>query len=527
MSAISDILRTVALSRNRQLTTYGFVTNADEWFQYHANMVIENWYFYLGYHNIFMQRFEKEDESVYIDRVKNATIENHIMPIIDAIAAHLYNGDNAIKRWVSRKKKPDQQLNEFFDERVWHPMNVAIDDRKALNALVTGYTIIQRQLVDIRTGVPFPVGASNVDKSKYGVIRKIPLDSQYCVPLPYLDENGVIDPTRWGAILSITDYDTHIGDKTTMDLMGRPRQESQIIEYVDSNVWLKWIKPKDGNKWEQITVGSGEFKNRNPYKRVDVPFSLYRNTGDPFYLEGDSDVVKLKSLNMELTELANGDKDTIRYHQYPILVGYGGADLPNDFARTKNAFVGVSQMSGKNAKFEYLTWDGNLEASQLRQDQIRRSMSLVSGKSLITRGFLKDIGQIRSGPPLKALFTSDRTTMSRKVTYFTQAEMEDMRADVQFFEKNTGRTFDYDPSVRFNVEFNPDFLGIDKLLEEEIRSIRAQSGTEDPLEILREVHPEWTDDEIKKAFDRAKEQKEKKSAISKSSDKKGLEQTTE
>lgn len=530
MTGVTDILRTIALSRNRKLTEFKFAANADEWFNYHAQVIIENWYFYLGYHNMFLTPFDGEPDEVFVRRVRNATVENHVKPIIDLFVSHLYGAPNSPRRYVTRNEESDEEIGKFFRERVQRPINSAYDDKKALNTLISGYTVVQRQLVDMRTNEPFGQGDSQAEKVKFGVIRKIPLDSQYCVPLPWTDENGYPDATRWGAVLCITEYDTHIGDKTTMDLLGRPRKEIQVIEYVDNRIWLKWMRTGKSEKLLPVTTSAGtQWQNKNPYGRVDVPFSLYRNTGDPFYLEGDSDVVPVKSLNMELNELGNGDKDTIRYHQYPILVGYMGAELPKDFVRTKDAHVSFSNLS-KDAKLEYLVWNNNLEGSDRRSETIRRAMSQVTGASLMSRGFMRDIGQIRSGPPLKAMFTSDRATMHRKFAYFAKCEAEDMEADLRFFEENTGKSFNLDPSVEFHVEFEQDFLEIDRLLDEEIRSIRMASGADDPLEILKEVHPDWTIAQIKEAWARVQKSKESKSTVKpirQSADKKGQQQTTE
>jgi hypothetical protein len=526
-SGYGDITKLVSLSKNRQLSQFSSMFNIDDWWRYHADSIVENWYFYLGFHNLFLQRFEAEEERDYIRRVEEATVENQIRPIVDLMVSYLYGSSESIRRYVMRGEKPDDTLNDILKTVVWNaPKAKTVDDSKALNTLVTGYTLIRRKLIDVNTGNEFPTGTSDKTKVKYGVIQKTPLDSEYCIPLPYINEHSEIDPSRFGAVLMIYDYDTSIANKTVMQLVGRPTVKQQVVEFIDDQVWLKFVRKDIGNpssQFVQTTVHPGTpYENRNMFGDVSIPFTLYRNTGDPFYIEGDSEVPAIKSLNTELNELGNGDKNTIRYHQYPILVGRDGAQLPNDFRRTKNAVV---ELDRKGAYFEYLTWEGKLEASETRQETLRRVMSNTSGLSLISRGFLKEIGQIRSGPPLKALFTSDRAKMSRKFTHFAECESSDMRADLLFLKKMTGRNdIDLDNTVTFHADFDKDFLGIDRLLEEEIRTLRLQT---EPLdEIVKDLHPDWDEAKIKEAVKELEKIRPAKTNQQRmqSSDKKGLQQ---
>ena len=232
--SIADVSKLVPLARNRQLSSFSQFSDIDNWFQYHSGVVTENWYFYLGFHNLFLQRFEQEDDRDFLQRVQSATIENHVRPIINLMVAHLYGSKDSIKRYVTRDEEPDDTINKILKQNVWfHNNQDELNDTKALNALVSGYTAIQRQWTDLRTNKPFPLGANPKDITKYGIIKKIPLDSEYCVPLPYTDSYGAINPRRLGAILFIADYDNYIGNKTVMSLLGRPRMELEVIEYVD------------------------------------------------------------------------------------------------------------------------------------------------------------------------------------------------------------------------------------------------------------------------------------------------------
>lgn len=226
---------------------------------------------------------------------------------------------------------------------------------------------------------------------------------------------------------------------------------------------------------------------------------------------------------MELNELGNADKEVIQYHSNPVLMGLNGAKLPSDFIRTKNACVEIEK---KDSKFEYLVWEGKLEESRERQESIRRALTLVTGISLISRGFLKEIGQIRSGPPLKALFSSDRSVMSRKFKCFHDCEVQDMKADVLFYQYNSGVNLNYDKKVTFNIKFEDDFLGIDALLDAEIKTLQTQSNTKSIAEIMREEHPDWSEKDINSAIDEMSKMMKKMQPkqMTSSPDKKGMEQ---
>lgn len=513
--------------QNRQFTSLGIGTDLDSWFATHRNAVIENWYMYQGLHQLFMMRFEKEDDNVFMQRVRTATVENHIQPVIDLLVSHLYPKKNSIIRFVSKGDDVDKEITDLLKRICWNHNTIGnVDDTKALNTFVTGYCVLQRLLYDVRTGQEFAPNARPQDVIKYGYIHKRPLDSVYCTPLPYKNLDGTTDLTRLGGILYYADYDNFMGTQEVMRLLGRNLVRKSVIEYVDDDVWLRFVKDVDGGKWRPVTVNPGtNWENRNQFKDVNIPFMVYKNTGDPFYIEGNSEVDKMRTLNLEINELGNADKSTIRYHSYPILVGVNGADLPSDFARTKNAFV---SFEGRDQKLEYLTWEGTLEESAARQDTLRASISTTTGISMISRGFLKEIGQIRSGPPLKALFTSERAVMSRKFNLFAYLESIDMRNDIRFWRQVSGQNIEVDNTHTFNVSYSDDFLDIDQLLEQEITSISLQSGSNTVEEVLKSVHPDWTDQQINEAIKQVEEYRSKgakeKNAQNQSPDKKGNQQ---
>ena len=154
MASLLDVVfRNISLSRNRQLDDWGLQNNIEAFLTYHQKLVIENWLMYLGYHNHFLERFEAENDTDFFNRVKTATVENHIKPIINLIVAHLYGNEDSVKRFINRNGEADKTLNDILARVVWNTTkNRELDDSKALNTLVSGFSCIKRTLGDTRTG---------------------------------------------------------------------------------------------------------------------------------------------------------------------------------------------------------------------------------------------------------------------------------------------------------------------------------------------------------------------------------------
>lgn len=505
MSKIQNsVARMTMMSKNRQLRGWDVFNDIEQMFSNHSQVVIENWYMYYGLHNLFLKRYEAEDDAEFAKRVVDSTIENHVQMVINLMSAYLYPEKDSITRWLEVDGKVDDSLMKFMKDNVWnHNSFYSLDYAKGLNAMVTGYSIIQRQLLDVRTKKPFNILAQNAEKVEFGYVGKYVVDSSKALPLPYIDEDGVTHEDQLGAIVFYTKSDNFIGMPTLMTLLGKTRQITEKIEYVDNKVWLRWVRPYNAKEWTQVDVNSGtKYVNQNPFGDINIPFTVYKNTGDPFQLIGSSEVDKMKSINLSINNLGSADESTITYHSYPILMALGGATLPNNFVRTKNA-----SLEAEKGEYKYLTWDNKLEASKDRQETLRRVISSVTGISLISRGFLKDIGQIRSGPPLKALFNSDRTTMNTKFACFGESEKDEMRSDIIFYERSVGSEQKrINKQLTFHVEFEEDFLQIDELLQAEINQLRVAYG-EALADVLKDEHPDWTQEEIDKVVAEKEAQK--------------------
>jgi hypothetical protein len=502
-STLSGLVRN---SLQKQLPITQHLYGLDDWWEMHKMENIKNWYWYFGRHALFMRQYDGERQGDYLKRVQTATIENQIKPIIDLMIAYLYPVDSP-KRYVQRKDDVDIVLMDWFKQRVWNYQHESvIDDVKALNSIVTGFSVIQRQLNDVRTNKLFKPTDDKYIISKYGIIQKRLLDSCFTAVIPYIDENGIVYPEKLGTVVYMADQDNYVVNGQVMTLLGKTLRQYKVCEIVDDNVWLRYVKDTTGNSdWVQQDVFAETlYKNRNPFGDVNIPFTVYPNTGDPFLIEGESDISGLSPINNELNDLSSGDSEVIGYHQNPILHAHN-IKLPADFVRRKNTVI---ESESKEAKLEYIVWDGKLQASEAREKSLRQVMSNVSGITLLSRGFLSEIGQIRSGPPLLAMFNSERSMMSRKFKYFANSERNDMMADMRFYERSTGANLNLDPTVSCHADFEKDFLGINKLLEKEIEVAGVSGGVDDIMTILKEDNPDWTQAKLDATYARIMKNKQ-------------------
>jgi hypothetical protein len=228
----------------------------------------------------------------------------------------------------------------------------------------------------------------------------------------------------------------------------------------------------------------------NPYGNISIPFTVFRNYGDPMYLEGESDIANMIPLQSALNEIMTDDKATISYHSFPILKFLNDAKMPSNWVRKPNSGL---EFSG-SGDAQYLVWDNVLEASDKFKEKLRSSMTVVSGVSQISRGNASEIGQVRSGAGLKTLFQSDINAIGLKIPHFKRAERDLVYSTVKMWEKETGESLG---DFTCEVSFPQDFVGLDRLLEAQVNQIDVQQGLSSIREIVKGKHPEAiSEDEI-------------------------------
>jgi hypothetical protein len=370
--------------------------------------------------------------------------------------------------------------------------------------------------------LPFPDGATPDDKKARGTIRYELFDSVDTMPLPLVREmssgESAIYPRMLGAIIRYYCRDNFSGGSYFDKLLSRRSSTDDYFEFFDDKNFYNIKVPASGEVDETTIV-----VRENKYGRLKTPFTIFRNYGDPMYLEGDSDIGGMIDLQTGLNELSNDDKSAIHYHSLPLLI-LKGAKLPANFIRKVNSALELD----REAEASYLTWDNVLEASEKKQESMRRQMTVTSGVSQLSRGNATDVGQVRSGAGLKTLFQADINEIGLKIPLFRAAEKELVYSTLKMWAQETGEKIE---EYYCEVDFPEDFVGIDSLLNAQVDTLELDSWST-VREKVRKYHPEATSeeeiDELTKLFfaDKKKlEQAKTKVPGAQSGEKKSQEQT--
>jgi len=450
---------------------------------------LKRWNFYYGDgQRGYISKFEGESNEEYSNRVANATVENHCAKTCDVLVSYLYGQPNSKNRIIVRVLDKEGKINEkaqdFLQENIWH--NNDIDSFRVdvgLMTSVTGCGVVHKEFVDKRTMLPFAADAKREDKIKYGTIRYDLFDTVDTMPMPLITSSGVVYPRMLGAIIRLYNIDNFSGISILDRLLQKTYAEDEILEVFDGQKFWRGKLVPGPDRVEVLA------NTPNQYGNINIPFTVFRNYGDPMYLEGISDLDQMIPLQNVLNEGLNADKAAIEYHSYPLLVLTGGAKLPSNFIRKVNSGLEMDI----NQDVKYLTWDNVLEASQVFKESVRKQMTVVSGVSQVSRGNAESIGQVRSGAGLKILFQADINAVALKIPYFREAEKRLVYSTLAMWEQETGESFGEDYFCE--VEFPADFVGLDELLKAQTEQIEIANATRSIREAILDKHPELTSEE--------------------------------
>lgn len=449
-----------------------------KWKSNRDNYISKLWDFYNGDNQrYYLKRFSGETDTEYNDRVKNAVIENHCKSTVRISVGYLYASGHPVAR-----RCVDEKAHDLMVDNIWvnNNMEEFMLDTGMMSG-VTGYAIVGLEFIDKRTGKSFVGGQySSSDLKKFFTVRYRLLDSSEAIPI-----GSESDPRRLNGIYVDSLRDNFKGSMMLHSLRGEQIDEKHIVEWIDSENWVKWI---DGRQ-VQMNPDYKKYINKNIYGDISIPFVVLRNPGDPMMIEGEPDHIDVIPLNNELNKLSNDDSNVVDYHSFPILKFLKGAKMPHDFIRKANSVLEFD----RDEDATYLVWDNVLDASQKRQDVVRKQISISSMITAISRGDTSGIGQVRSGPALKSMFQSDLIVAYQKRIKALSFEKQLIKATLKMVEIHTGEKFS---SYESAITFPDDFIGIDELIKSQSRAIDLASGAKSLEEVLSEIHPELSNEEI-------------------------------
>lgn len=433
------------------------------------------WHYYEGdMQRYYLDRFSGETPNEYADRVEQALVVNECRKCINRIAQYLYGSDTPVSR-----RCEDDEANDFL-QRVWRYNNMHSSMLDvSVNTSITGFTVIQNVLRDIRTDKPFPLGASPLEIRQYGVIKFNPLPSMHVIPKGM---NG-----RMNELIIMEVEEGRVELKGALSPMV---EKIRSVMYVSDDYWIYWILDDRGNGARVIPPGyEGDelvAQGLNPYSDVNMPFAIYRNhLGNMNEIIGDSDLMDMIEPQKGLNEITTDDRNVIRNHGNPILALFG-ASLPDDFRRKSNT---VLEFDSADMDARYITWDYDMEASGRLFDKLEQKIYESLGLSEISFGNLRNIGQVRN---LKSAYLGDIKTTLHKRGVFELAEIRHAKNILRLWEYITGIKFS---SYKMELTWPDDFVPIDEFMAAQTEQIRIVSGQVSLRDIVKERYPGLSTDE--------------------------------
>ena len=259
--------------------------------------------------------------------------------------------------------------------------------------------------------------------------------------------------------------------------------EHEYLEYLDDASWVIWI---DGKRAKAHLNPGTEIEGMNPYGDLSTAVTYIPNTLDMDPGEYLSDVHDTIDPNFRYHDLVSAIDAVIWGHSFPILQLIGGL-LDGDFKRGPNR---LAELPNKDMKFSYVTWDNVIEAAQKERDKILDEIKQQSGIPSIAWGAQKeDIGNFRSGPPIKILYAPAREKMTEKWKIWRQAEVHNEMNTFKMFNKHRPGVMKgaYKPMT---IRFDESFIPRDDMVEAQIWGERLGMGAASQQDIVQYYNPE-------------------------------------
>lgn len=431
---------------------------------------------------LYFRKYQDEDPADYEHRLDKSVVVNKCRGQINRGIQMLYAADPPERRMDDNEAHARMM-------RVWEYNSVRSGFFGAAlceEALKFGYALVENRYINTQTRnrVAIRTGEENEKNEVLYVLQESPL----VIPIPRVDQKN-----EMGAVIRLL-----MQNREDVLWVG---SNPQIvgIEYIDDNIWYRWIvkNPENGREATSVQInvrfGTSIYDNRNPYRTINDLFTLYRNPGDStFNLDGFSDLADMIEPQNTYNEVASDTGHVIAHQTFPILF-FAGMEV-------KKYSRGVSDvMSTKNAdaKASIVQWDADLQANSMYLDRLESQMLKVGGHSPVSEGDLDKIGQVRN---LKGAMVPDILTTSHKQLFFGEAEKEHARATLSIVEWHENPEYpnvDLYEDKSMDITWHNGYVPEDELTTAEAQTIRIREGIDSVRDIVRTNHPELeTEEEI-------------------------------
>jgi len=437
----------------------------------------------------YFVKFEDEDEKEYARRLDQSVVVNKAKGIVLKSARALYAIHPPERRMedtaAHERMMPVWEFNRMSTGLLG--LNLAIDVGRY------GFTVVQNVYVDKKTKRPIFHKPGPGDEAE---VLYHPQRPPLVIPLPRKGRD-----TEMGALIRLS-----FDDPDTLSGVGQAGQENvKWVEFIDDERWWMWkVEVKSKMIGQDLIVGTRwpvsfgpEFVDMNPYGDVNIPFTLFRNSGETEHdIWGDSDLADVVGPQSKYNETLSDDGHVIAQNTFPILFGKG-LTFPSNWKRGPGDTIDTNNTE---ADVKYVTWDTDLEASSNFSDRLERQIRETAGFSPVIDGDLRNIGQVRN---LRGAMMPELLTINHKQIVFADAEMRLAAATLEIIEWHEGVSF---ADKKLDITFSDDFIPVDDLTKAETLAIELNAGVENLRDEIRTRNPDLeTDAEIdaklKETFD--------------------------
>ncbi len=428
----------------------------------------------------YFVKFEDEDQKEYARRLDQSVVVNKAKGIVLKSARALY----AIH--PPERRMEDQVTHERMMP-VWEFNRMStglLGVNLAIDVCRYGFTVVQNVYVDKKTKTPiFHKPGPGEDAEVLYHPQQPPL----VIPLPRKGRE-----TDMGAIIRMS-YD----DPDSLSGYGNSDRASlKWLEFIDDTRWFLWkVDIKTRTFGGDVVVGTRvpvnfgpEFVDVNPYGNINIPFTLFRNSGETEHsIWGDSDLADVIGPQTKYNETLSDDGHVIAQNTFPILFGKG-LTFPSNWKRGPGDTIDTNNTE---ADVKYVTWETDLDASSNFEDRLERQMRETAGFSPVIDGDLRSIGQVRN---LRGAMMPELLTINHKQIVFTDAEQRLAEATLFLIEWHESASY---PDKKLDITFSDDFIPVDDLTKAETLAIELNSGVENLRDEIKKRNPELeTDAEI-------------------------------
>lgn len=416
----------------------------------------KNWEFYQGNHSQYFKQRRDEDDQLFKFRKQNIVEPNYCKYTVNLSAKFAYGRNGKVRRQFTNGdasfKKTDDRLRAI-DKLVGYQAFMLKAKR---NAGLFGEQPLRIIPVDERTGEI----VEKADRWTYPHPTALDPRFTYCLT------------TEWGKIQAVV-------------------IEDEFVDYVDKNrthKTLELIVPD--SRWYWIdSVLNRVSKNDNP---ISSEFVCMWN--DDTHKDELQDILDLQ---IKLDEAWTDQAHFYEKHGWPQLTTSINAQ---DVAKAPGYIWEITSDEGGEAlkdKFHFLTWDGKENAARQYAKDLESMIFKITSTAPIATGDLENIGQIRSGAGLVTSYGPSIQKAQMQQVVWERNETNFFMAITMFDSVIHDEALDNRfPGLDIDIRFPDDFVPGEELVRAEINAMAANSHTITLRDIIRQKHPEFTEQQV-------------------------------